>query len=148
MTDLLLCCQPDSAAPDVNDGVIIDDMLVGDDVVPAYNHMYTVEGIGHFSYGNYKIEATNVQDLGAGSITGAEGVYNAPPPAPPPPCLAGHFSGAQGCVICLPGTADTDSDPLTLCEQCSVGSYAAAGATACMPCVAGQQLDDGAFIYK
>ena len=66
---------------------IIDDML-DDSFSPVYNRIYRVEGVGHFSWGNYKVEATSVEDLGAGRLDGAEEdqpPFVPPPPAPPPP---------------------------------------------------------------
>lgn len=120
---------------DGSPGVIIDDMFETG-ATPQYNQRYRVEGVGHFSYGQYKIEATTVTDLGPGHLVGPEGEYH-PDPPPPPACTAGSQSVAEGCVDCTPGFADVDSDPFTLCESCAVGFYAGAGATVCAACPVG-----------
>ena len=74
--------------------LIIDDMLDDSSFSPVYNRIYRVEGVGHFSWGNYKVEATSVQDLGAGRLVGAEEdqppFVPPPPPPPPPPPGGGH----------------------------------------------------------
>jgi hypothetical protein len=124
---------------DGSQGVIIDDML-DPEATPEYNRRYRVEGIGHFSYGQYKVEATSVTDLGPGHLDGPEGVYSAEPPAPPP-CTPGSQSVAEGCVDCMPGFADTDADPFTPCESCPVGTYAGARATDCTDCSSTGMLD-------
>ena len=85
------------AAPGVT--IIIDDML-DPEATPEYNHRYSVEGIGHFSYGAFKVEATTVMDQGAGALTDPEGTYTPPTPAPdgspgsaPSPAPAGGGGG-------------------------------------------------------
>ena len=131
-------------------GVVIDDMLepgiVVNDVLdmeatPEYNRRYRIEGIGHFSYGQYKIEAISITDIGQGRLTEPEGDYHAEPP-PPPACPAGTYSVAEGCEACAAGTADLDSDPFTPCVPCSVGEYAAASSTTCTVCADAGQVDD------
>ena len=50
--------------------------------------------------------------------------------------------GLPPCADCLPGYADVDLDPITLCTACDAGSYAGRGTTACAVCRRGQADTD------
>ena len=60
-------------------GIVVNDVL-DMEATPEYNRRYRIEGIGHFSYGQYKIEAISITDIGQGRLTEPEGDYYAEPP--------------------------------------------------------------------
>ena len=57
-------------------------------------------------------------------------------------CSNGQYQDVNGCVDCVSGTYDDDSDPSTVCVACAAGTYSDAGSTSCTDCVAGTNDDD------
>lgn len=71
----------------IDDGsgpLVVDDMLL-DDIQPDYNIIYTLTGIGHFSFDSFKIEATAFTQVGRDPqrFGIAEEPFEPPPPPPP-----------------------------------------------------------------
>ena len=57
-------------------------------------------------------------------------------------CSNGQYQDVNGCVDCVSGTYDDDSNPSTACENCGAGQYSPAKATACTDCAAGTNDHD------
>jgi hypothetical protein len=84
----------------IDDGsgpLVVDDMLLND-MQPEYNVVYTLEGIGYFSFGSFKIEATICTQVGRdpARFGVAEVPYEPPAPAPAPAALADQCPTLDG----------------------------------------------------
>jgi hypothetical protein len=83
------CVNPDIGHGEwlVDDGTgsaVVDDVLTRSSSI-RFDTKYRVTGIGHFSYGKYKLEALKITAVGAGGLPpgSKERQPSKPPPAPP-----------------------------------------------------------------
>ena len=90
----------------------MDDALAQPPNPPAYNTRYALVGVGHWSYGAFKIEPTSFEVLGQGDLSGPEQPYEAPPPPPPSP--AALRAAADQCPADESGGFDTRPSRETL----------------------------------